>query len=585
MPEFPKPPYVLLEDSKSSGRPDAGLLFQNPIEVLECANLEGVPATLVEIETFLTKGYFLAGWLSYECALPFHPTLKGKKTALSNEPLIWMGVFKKPEVLSTSSLDNLFTGSEGQNNTCGFSKSTDPNETSEKFDDAFRKIQNYISKGDVYQINHTFRLGLKGFGAAKALYSNLRRAQPTPFSALIETRKWRVLSLSPELFVTRRNGHLTSRPMKGTAKPGNTLKENQRRMEVLRLDEKNRAENLMITDLIRNDFSRICKPGTVKVNKLFEVESFASVLQMSSEVTGELREETSFGDIYKALFPCGSITGAPKVRAMEIIHETEKGPRGIYTGAIGFLAPDRDFSFNVPIRTAVMDARGKGWLGIGSGIVADSKVKDEYRECLLKSRFLYNTPANFALVETMLWSREEKFSYLEEHLERLVQSAAYFDFVCPLDKIRDSLRNLVDTITSSAGYKVRLVLDRRGHYMLAHETLLKINKTQPPIIRLSKNKVSSNDTFLFHKTTHRPIYNEAIAKNGGAEKIYDVIFQNEKDEITEGTFNNIFIEKNDPKLLTPPVSAGLLSGIYRAKLLESGRAKEISLTFEDLANA
>ena len=585
MPEFPKSPYVLLEDSKSSNRPDAGLLFQNPIEVLECVSLEGVLATLVEIETFLTKGNFLAGWLSYECALPFHPTLKRKKTVLSNEPLIWMGVFKKPEVLSASSLENLFTESEGQNNTWGFSKSADPNETSKEFESIFSKIQDYISKGDVYQINHTFRLGLKSTGAAKALYGNLRRAQPTPFSALIETGEWRVLSLSPELFITRRNGRLISRPMKGTAKPGKTLEENQRRMEVLERDEKNRAENLMIADLIRNDFSRICKPGTVKVNKLFEVESFASVLQMSSEVTGELREETSFRDIYKALFPCGSITGAPKVRAMEIIHETEKGPRGIYTGAIGFLAPDGDFSFNVPIRTAVMDAKGKGWLGIGSGIVADSTVKMEYRECLLKSRFLYNTPANFALVETMLWSKEKGFSYLEDHLERLVQSAAYFNFVCPIDKIRDSLRNLAGTIIISAGHKVRLVLDRRGHYILTHETLLKTNKIQPLIIHLSKNKVSSNDTFLFHKTTYRPIYNEAITKNAGAEKIYDVIFQNEKDEITEGTFNNIFIEKNDPKLLTPPVSAGLLPGIYRAKLLESGRAKETSLTFEDLVNA
>jgi len=585
MPSFPTPPFVLLEDSKAAHRQKAGLLFHNPVEILECARLDEVSKMLGRIETALANGFYLAGWFSYESSFPFHPKLNKNEIPLIPEPLIWLGLFQKPEVLSTSDLDDLFSLKDFPAGNSGLLAQLTANETEQEFDQVFAAIQNYISKGDVYQINHTFRLYLKSLGQARALYSSLRRSQPVPYGAYIDTGAWQVLSLSPELFISCRDGCLISRPMKGTAKPGFGMEDNLKRMEALEQDEKNRAENLMITDLIRNDFSRICTPGTVKVSRLFEVEHFSTVLQMSSEITGELNSKTKFRDIFKALFPCGSITGAPKIRAMEIIDETEKTPRGIYTGAIGFLAPTGDFSFNVPIRTVVLDKKGEGWLGIGSGIVADSAAGEEYRECLLKADFLSRPALNFALVETLLWSADDGFHDLDKHLARLAASAAYFSFPYPGDAIQTSLKGLTEILLPADRYKFRLVLGKKGTLAITHEKIDAPSPKNPLFISLSDQRVNSLDSFLFHKTTHRPLYNEVIKAEKKRARIYDVIFQNENSELTEGTFNSLFIRKNRGPLLTPALKAGLLPGILRANLLESGEALEASLKFEDLKKA
>jgi len=585
MPALPKPPFVLLEDSKLPNRKNPGLLFQNPVEILECTWLDDVPAMLDRIEMALDKGFYLAGWFSYESAMPLHPTLGDKSIPLSQEPLIWFGVFQKPEVLSSAKLDILFSAKDLLSGNSGFQGDHTPSEQEQEFEQAFAAIQTYISNGDVYQINHTFRLGLKTSGPGKQLYSRLRRAQPVPYGAYIDSGEWQALSLSPELFITCRDGCLMSRPMKGTAKPGLNMEENLKRMKELELDEKNRAENLMITDLIRNDFSRICRPGTVKVTKLFDVEYFSTVLQMSSEVSGELIKGTKFSEIFKALFPCGSITGAPKIRAMEIIHETEKSPRGIYTGAIGFLGPTGDFSFNVPIRTVVLNNKGDGWLGIGSGIVADSQAGDEYKECLLKADFLNRPYIHFGLVETMLWSADSGFRHLDKHLARLAASAVYFDFPYPGKRIRAALKDLSTTLLPTEQYKVRMVLNNKGKWVLTHEPINAAAKNGPLYTVLSNNRVNSLDPYLFHKTTHRPLYNEIFKTERQRTGAYDVIFQNENGEITEGTFNTIFIHKNHGPLLTPHIGAGLLPGILRANLLESGEAIEASLKFDDLKKA
>ncbi len=437
---FPSPPFVLLDDSKTKARPDAGFLFENPVKILECEKLEQAPKVLDKIEGVLKAGYYLAGWISYEVGLGFHPTLNTPKTVTSKEPLIWLGVFKDPERLSSEKLDSLFRPPGKPGYPAGFTASPEANENQAGFAAAFNKIMDYIVAGDIYQVNHTFRLNLEAHGTIAALYARLRKAQPVSYASLIDTGDWKVLSASPELFISRKGDYLTSRPMKGTAKSGKTWAENQKKMAALKRDEKNRAENLMITDLIRNDFSRVCEPGSVAVSKLFEVERFAQVLQMSSEVVGKLKPGTRFLDIIENLFPCGSITGAPKIRAMEIIQETEKEPRGLYTGALGVITPTGDFTFNVPIRTILLDRMGKGHLAIGSGIVVGSTQGDEYDECLLKSKFLHTDVRNFALIETMLWTPGQGFSDLGDHLNRLANSARYFEFQLPQAAIKGAGR-------------------------------------------------------------------------------------------------------------------------------------------------
>ena len=445
----------------------------------------------------------------------------------------------------------------------------------------------YISAGDIYQVNHTFRLNLEAHGLIAALYSRLRKAQPVAFGSLIDTGTWNVLSASPELFICRKGDRLTSRPMKGTAKSGKTWLEVQKNMAALKCDEKNRAENLMITDLIRNDFSRVCEPGSVVVSKLFDVERFSQVLQMSSEVVGTLKPKTTFTDIFQNLFPCGSITGAPKIRAMEIIQETEKQPRGLYTGALGYIAPNGDFTLSVPIRTVLLDKLGKGHMAIGSGIVAGSTLMHEYDECLLKSHFIYNAPQNFALIETMLWTPDRGFSDIKDHLVRLSNSARYFEFSFSLETIKKELKKLEGSFDHQAPQRVRLTLNKDGKTSLQHQSFTPLDDKTPVTATLASERVDSDNLFLFHKTTHRPLYDQALkpAKGSDSTGIYDLIFQNKQGNITEGTFNSVFVEKDHHTLLTPPLKAGLLPGILRGKLLESGQARETSLTIDDLVKA
>lgn len=580
----PDLPFVLLEDSQAAAKQKAGLFFTNPSEIIQCSALNKVQKTLQSIEERQKKGFFLAGWISYEAGTVFHPSLKKSEQKTSQEPLIWMGVFNKPQHLSSQQLSALFKGLAQNKPGAGLMASPKNKESRAEFNQAFKSIMEYIKAGDVYQVNHTFQLALKTYGPFSALYANLRNSQPAPYSALINTGDWRVLSFSPELFISKQGQKLISRPMKGTAKPGINEVENKKRMKALGRDEKNRAENLMITDLIRNDFSRITKPGSVKVPKLFEVERFKTVLQMSSEVVGTLKKKTTFLEIFTALFPCGSITGAPKTRAMEIIKETEQNPRGLYTGALGFLAPSGDFTFSVPIRTAVLNLKGEGWFGIGSGLVSGSKVQDEFEECQLKGKFLKNSEKDFALIETMLWTPEEGVHFLEEHLNRVTSSAGFFEFQIDLKKIRNQLSKILMTFGDKKSRKIRLTLESSGQINFETRDFTPLKKKEPLAVTISPQKVSSSNPFLFHKTTKRTLYNSELERVK-KQKFYDILFVNEKGNITEGAYNNIFVQGNRGELLTPSLECGLLPGILRAKLLESGKFKETSLTCDELEKA
>ena len=581
MSKLPTTPFVLLEDSKSRNRPDAGLLFEHPKKILTCSNIGDVPSALNEIQEWPAKGFFLAGWFSYECGLAFHPQLKKKTIKQSNEPLVWMGVFEKPRQLSSLDLDQLFANTRRQTPRGGFHNKPVLAENFSTFEAALKKIQNYISAGDVYQVNYTFRMLLQAFGDVHSLYADLRQAQPVPFGALIDTADWSVLSLSPELFITRTGDTLLSSPMKGTAPIGIDMPETACATKMLSRDKKNRAENLMITDLVRNDFSRVCKPGSVQVENMFAVERFSQVLQMTSDVKGCLQPGVSFPEIFSSLFPCGSVTGAPKIRAMEIIDETEVSPRGVYTGALGYLAPTADFVFSVPIRTIVLDKAGTGWMGVGSGVIADSKIQEEHGECMLKGNFLFADEKDFALIETMLWEPGTGYAHLQAHLTRLRASAEYFDFAFQEKEITQALQHFTATFETGR-QKVRLLCQADGEFTLEcfpAKPGLKGTKK----IKLSSRTVCSHDRFLYHKTTIRNLYDQE-KRIAGAD-YYDVIFRNEKGEITEGTFNNIFIETGEGRLLTPAKKSGLLPGVFRDSLLQLGAANEASLNCDDLKKA
>ena len=374
------------------------------------------------------------------------------------------------------------------------------------------------------------------------------------------------LSISaPAGIPTLRGGRITTRPMKGTAPRGRTFAEDNWIKNWLREDPKNRSENVMIVNLLRNDIGKIAKFGSVHVDALFAVEKYETLFQMTSTVSGTLPPGTRFYDIFRAIFPSGSVTGAPKCRTMQIIQELEQGPRGVYTGAIGYIAPSREAVFSVPIRTLVLQA-GTGQMGVGSGIVYDSIPVQEYEECLLKMQFFTHWQASFQLIESLRW--DGQYHFLRQHLERLRSSAEYFDFPCSEPEVAEKLEENQQRLCAGEAYKVRLLVDSAGEVVIENACL----DADPSAgtAMLSPVRMSSSDRFLFHKTTSRDVYEQqhAEARRQGHA---DVLFMNERGELTEATNNNIFLEIGG-MLFTPPVECGLLPGIYRHYLLETSHA-------------
>jgi para-aminobenzoate synthetase/4-amino-4-deoxychorismate lyase len=364
--------------------------------------------------------------------------------------------------------------------------------------------------------------------------------------------------------------------MKGTIRRGLDIQEDAVLADALQLDEKNRSENLMIVDLLRNDLGRICEFGSVSVEELFSIERYETLFQMTSTVCGKLLEGVDYEEIFRSLFPCGSITGAPKLRTMQIIRELESGPRGVYTGAIGFFSPDKEAMFNVAIRTICL--RGaEAEMGVGGGIVYDSAAEQEYRECLLKGSFLISRLPPFQLIETMLWSSE--YERLALHLKRLKASAEYFSFSYQEDKVMRELFEHAAKFTLEKSYRVRLLLEKSGKIQITSSQIER--EERPWRVAISSARTSSTDRFLRHKTTNRSLY-EAKRQSAIELGFDDLLFLNERDEVTEGAITNLFAEIGD-KLCTPPVSCGLLPGVYREYLLQSDpRTEERVLLLSDL---
>ncbi|MDH5203393.1 MAG: aminodeoxychorismate synthase component I [Nitrospirota bacterium] len=576
--------FVLLETSKYDEKNLESYLFINPVDTIKIYSVTEVPSLFFKIEHYLKQNYYLAGYLGYECGYHFEEVFSTLNVHL-NYPVAWFGVYERPIVF------NHLTGkSENYAFSCDLEKEVLFNEFMlENFEfnipeveyvQKIEKIKDYISNGDVYQINLTGKYKFRFSGSALALYDSLKKKQNVSYGAFINTEDLMILSLSPELFLKIDEDRIATKPMKGTARRGKTIEEDEILKEALRGDEKNRAENLMIVDLLRNDIGRISKFGSVHVSELFSVEKYQTLFQMTSTVEGKIRENSNYYELFRAIFPGGSVTGAPKIRAMEIIHELEGEPRGIYTGAIGFISPEREAVFNIAIRTVVIQG-DRGEMGTGGGIVWDSDPEAEYEECRLKANFLTTPYEEFELLETILWSDE--YFLLEKHLERLEKSAEYFDYPFSALYLASVLDRENNKFEKGRKYKVRLLLSRYGQVQI-ESNLLEDNRQTANLAIISPVRSHSNDLFLYHKTTKRNLYDRAY-RDALSRGFIEVVFMNEKEQITEGAISNIFIRKGE-NYYTPPVECGLLKGIYRQYLLETlPNVEEKILYLDDLKNA
>ncbi|MGC1178839.1 MAG: aminodeoxychorismate synthase component I [Methyloceanibacter sp.] len=588
-------PFVLLDDSLTPSRGSSHgtsalgtsllgttLLFDAPEQIVVAHEPSEVRSGLDAIAHGLARGLHAAGFFSYELGYCLEPRLGALLPKDRRQPLFWIGLFRAPRRFNEAET-RAWLDANGALQTATISD-LHLSWTHDQYARAFTAVEDYIAAGDVYQINLTLKYRFAFSGDPVALYAALRRKQRVEYGALIGAADVHVLSLSPELFFRREGKHMASRPMKGTAPRGRTPREDARLKTWLTVDEKQRAENLMIVDLLRNDLGRIAKIGSVEVTDLFTVETYRTVHQMTSGITAELRADMGLIDMLKALFPCGSVTGAPKVRAMEIIRELEGGARGVYTGAIGHVAPNGDAQFNVAIRTIVLDAHG-GEMGIGGGIVADSKLESEFEECLLKAQFLTKAEAPFELIETMRWERESGFHLLERHLLRLQSSAVYFGYPFDRQRVLAALAAEVETLDDDV-YMVRLLLADDGTLTMSSTRIELPAKGTVWKFAISDQRVDEKDPLFFHKTTRRQFYDREMERQKALTGCDEVVFLNKKGELTEGTRTSLFLEQ-DGRLFTPALTCGLLPGTLREELIDLPRAaaSEAVLTLSDLDHA
>ena len=609
---------VFLESARCDGENFLSYVFLRPEKVVSTFKIEEIRDCFAQLDKALKQGLYVAGFLSYEAGSAFEQRLKHKQTY--RFPLLWFGVYEQPLIYNHRKEDfekcspkaealikkiNLAKNYKQKNylsrklpsaiTQSNFRsdiryipsytiKNIRPNISQRSYEKAIAKIKDLIAQGFTYQVNYTFKLKFAFSGSPQALYLNLRNNQSISYSAYIKTGRLYILSFSPELFFRKKGRKICARPMKGTASRGKDLKEDSRICEQLKNCLKNRSENVMIVDLLRNDLGKISTTGSVRVPHLFNVERYETLFQMTSDIESQLIRRDSAFDIFSHIFPSGSVTGAPKIKTMEIIRKLEKEPRNVYTGSIGFFSPDESGTFNVAIRTVIIDSQAQtGEMSVGSGIVYDSEAKNEFAECRLKANFLIKKPQHFEMIETMLWQPNKGYLLLDEHLKRLENSARYFDFLYNKKDILAVLTELERCFKRNS-YRVRLLLDKKGKIKL-ESSLLKSITAKEPKIYLSTKRTQSLDPFLYHKTTCRRLYDQEF-KRCKRIGFYDVIFANEKGEITEGAISNIFIQKFG-KFYTPPIACGLLDGIYRKYMFSSRKdlVKEKTLFREDLLGA
>jgi len=575
-------PFILLDDARSEGAVDAHL-FERPSAVFVARSPDDVERTLAQADAVRReRGGALAGYIAYEAGLALEPRLLPFAAARTGAdgPLVWLGLFDEPRSIPAAEVPQwLAQRSQAGHASIG---PLDPQVSTGAYLDAFGRLQEAISAGDIYQANLTFRLAGAARGDPVALYAAIRPAAQAGYGGLVFDGSHWLLSFSPELFFSLKGRAAKAKPMKGTRPRGRTSEEDAALAAELAASEKDKAENLMIVDLLRNDLSRVAEAGSVRVEKPFEIESYPTVHTMVSTVHATLRQGQSAIDMVSALFPCGSITGAPKIRAMELIDEVERDARGPYCGAIGRIGPGDEAAFNVAIRTIRLipgeNDKHKAVLGVGGAIVADSDGMGEWRECLIKAGFVREAAGGHDLIETMRFEPESGIGLLELHLERLKTSAQELGFSFDRHETRNRIQALCFELDQPA--KVRLLLARSGEITLETMPLPPPAKGRVGCIALPL-PVVSNDWRLRHKSTDRGFYEAALtaAKEHGA---YEALFVRDDGLVTEGSFTNLFVER-DGTLLTPAASLGLLPGVLRRRLLDERRASEAELTLDDLA--
>ncbi|MCQ6279477.1 aminodeoxychorismate synthase component I [Bacillus sp. EB600] len=540
------------------------LIFRNPLKVIACNALEDVLPSLELVQNAINDGNFAAGFLTYECAPAFDSAYRVKTGNVM--PILWFGIFEGPE-----------HGSLYSNGAYSIAKWS-PSVSMDEYQASIKSIKQSIENGITYQTNYTVQLHSQFQGDDITFFGRLRRAQAANYCAYINTGEHSILSASPELFFHLEKNTITTRPMKGTTERGKSLEEDIAKSQWLYHSEKNRAENVMIVDLLRNDLGMLAQPGTVNVPKLFEIEHYPTVHQMTSTITAQIKEDTQLIDIFKALFPCGSITGAPKISTMDIIADLETTPREVYCGAIGYITPNKEAIFNVPIRTVVIEQQsGKAIYGVGGGITWDSTTEGEYQEILTKTSVLEENRPEFQLLESLLLTGGEYF-LMEEHLNRLESSAKYFGFSFDSEYVIKTLSDFA--FQNHFGMlKVRFLLEKNGEMIIEGQPITQLNT--PIKVILADEPLEKNNLFLYHKTTNREIYNRFQRK---FPDVFDVLLWNEDGEVTEFTNGNIVVEI-DGILWTPPVQSGLLAGTFREVLMKQEKIHEKIVTVADLKNS
>lgn len=559
----PRAPYILLDDQLTYQQ----RYYTNPIDIITAKTPEDVSNAFEKLTACNEKGYYLAGYLSYELGLILEPKLRELLRYNRPAPLLHFGVFDS--VNPNAPAQYLYSADTPSLN-------LSPAWTKAQYRERFDKVLAYIRAGDVYQINLTFPMRGDYDGEAHSLYAAYRHRQKGRYGGIVSLgNEADIISLSPELFFRKEGNDMSMRPMKGTRPRSANAEIDETLRQEMRGDAKSQAENLMIVDLLRNDLSRISKPGSVKVPELFAMETYPTLHQMTSRVLSTLKDGVDIETLFRSLFPCGSVTGAPKIRAMEIIDELEAAPRGAYCGSLGYIDPNGDACFNVGIRTLTLLDK-KLTYNVGGGLVLDSEMEDEYNECLLKAKVLAHQPTQ--IIETLRWDPTLGFVRGAKHKARMEQTAAALSYPFNASAYDDILKPVTK---KSSAQRVRVTLGPDGRFDVTAQNYVPVESLN---ITLSEHPLSEDVQNTDYKTSRRSFYDgerERLKTLTGAD---EVIFSNGKSQICEGSFTSIFIEV-DGKLFTPPLNAGILPGILRAELIETGKAEEKQLTKDDLLSA
>lgn len=558
-------PTILL-DSCSADRFSASWRFSGHVGTLAAMTADQVLSVLLQAETATRQGFYAVGFVAYEAAQALNPHLPSLPPC-DGLPLAWFSLFRERHcVTAGEGLPDRTTATPGLQPAC----------SPADYGIAISRIHTAIEQGESYQINHTFPLQGQWQGDPRQLYRSLLLAQRPAFGAYLETGSHTIISASPELFFAVQGGTITTRPMKGTAPRGRFPAEDRALREQLQQDMKERAENLMIVDLLRNDLGQVARTGTVQAERLFEVEAYPTVHQMTSTITAQLKQNVSLLALFRSLFPCGSVTGAPKRRSMELISGLEQQPRGIYCGAIGYLAPGGEAAFSVAIRTLLLEQQtGRISMGVGSAITWDARATSEYAECLHKAAFLAPPPQP-RLLESLLLEHGS-YPRLEQHLERLDWSANRLGYRYDRSRVRNEL--LAHAVGKTGRHKTRLLLAQDGSYQISSTLLQQLQ--QPLKVALAATLVNPVELLLYLKTEQRERYDRARQEQPEAD---EVLLCNNRGELTEGSFTNLVL-KLDGCLVTPPLECGLLPGVLRQELLDQGTIKEQVLFPQDLQRA